>query len=193
MIVERDETRERPGVDTAPAELPDRAPAALALVIDDPVLERVAGVGAEADPAGLVAKRELPELDEQVLAEVFALAPVELEPAAADDRGAEMLGVDDVPEFERANALSLPWQQAGHPRATSRTTKGRPSMSENVQTTSPAFLTPREVAALLRCRRQTVYDRISKGSIPAVRLDPNAPLLVPKAELLEALHREERP
>lgn len=62
-------------------------------------------------------------------------------------------------------------------------------MSENVQT-APAFLTPREVAALLRCRRQTVYDRISKGSIPAVRLDPNAPLLVPR-ERLEALLREE--
>jgi len=58
----------------------------------------------------------------------------------------------------------------------------------NATSQTPVFLTPREVAALLRCRRQTVYDRISKGSIPAVRLDPKAPLLVPR-ERLEALLR----
>jgi Helix-turn-helix domain len=59
---------------------------------------------------------------------------------------------------------------------------------EHLQT-APAFLTPREVAVLLRCRRQTVYDRISKGSIPAVRLDPHAPLLVPRERLVALLSR----
>jgi excisionase family DNA binding protein len=55
-------------------------------------------------------------------------------------------------------------------------------MSSTVQT-SPAFLRPSEVATLLRCSRQTIYSRISNGTIPAVRLDPHSPLLVPRREL----------
>jgi excisionase family DNA binding protein len=55
-------------------------------------------------------------------------------------------------------------------------------MSNTIQT-APAFLKPAEVAKLLRCSRPTVYARIAAGSIPAVRLDPNAPLLVPRREL----------
>lgn len=45
------------------------------------------------------------------------------------------------------------------------------------------FLTPKEAARLLRCYRQSVYRRIAAGTIPAVRLDANAPLLVPAREL----------
>jgi excisionase family DNA binding protein len=64
------------------------------------------------------------------------------------------------------------------------------SINENVQT-RPSFLTPAEVAQLLRCRRQTVYSRIQNGSIPAVRLDPHSPLLVPRRELERRLFGEE--
>jgi excisionase family DNA binding protein len=62
-------------------------------------------------------------------------------------------------------------------------------MSATVQT-PPAFLTPREVAQLLRCNRGTVYSRIRAGSIPAVRLDENSPLLVPRRELERRLFGE---
>jgi excisionase family DNA binding protein len=55
-------------------------------------------------------------------------------------------------------------------------------MSNDLQT-APAFLKPREVASLLRCNRQTVYARIARGTIPAVRLDEHSPLLVPRREL----------
>jgi excisionase family DNA binding protein len=55
-------------------------------------------------------------------------------------------------------------------------------MSSTVQT-SPSFLKPVEVAKLLRCSRPTVYARIAAGTIPAVRLDAHAPLLVPRREL----------
>jgi excisionase family DNA binding protein len=58
--------------------------------------------------------------------------------------------------------------------------------------TSPTFLRPSEVARLLRCSRQSVYRRIEAGSIPAVRLDPNAPLLVPRRELERRLFEEKR-
>jgi excisionase family DNA binding protein len=63
-------------------------------------------------------------------------------------------------------------------------------MNEAVQTRL-AFLTVRETAQLLRCRRQTVYDRIAKGTIPAVRLDEHAPLLVPRRELERQLFGRE--
>jgi len=59
-------------------------------------------------------------------------------------------------------------------------------MSEELPT-GPTYLTPREVAGLLRCRRQTVYVRISRGSIPAVRLEERGPLLVPREALEERL------
>ena len=57
--------------------------------------------------------------------------------------------------------------------------------------TSQTFLTPREAARLLRCSRVSVYRRIAAGSIPAVRLDAHAPLLVPKAELENRLFGRE--
>jgi len=64
-------------------------------------------------------------------------------------------------------------------------------MSSTVQT-SPAFLKPAEVAKLLRCSRPTVYARIAAGTIPAVRLDEHAPLLVPKEELEARLLSREK-
>jgi excisionase family DNA binding protein len=55
------------------------------------------------------------------------------------------------------------------------------------------LLTPQETARLLRCSRQSVYRRISNGSIPSVRLDATAPLLVPRRELeLRLFQREEK-
>jgi excisionase family DNA binding protein len=63
----------------------------------------------------------------------------------------------------------------------------------NTTSQTPAFLTPREVAALLRCRRQAVYKRISNGSIPAVRLDERGPLLIPRRALEARLFRKEQP
>jgi excisionase family DNA binding protein len=54
---------------------------------------------------------------------------------------------------------------------------------EQTVTAAPTFLTPREAARLLRCSRVSVYRRIAAGSIPAVRLDERAPLLVPRREL----------
>lgn len=63
-------------------------------------------------------------------------------------------------------------------------------MSNQVQT-APAFLKPAEVATLLRCSRPTVYARIAAGSIPAVRLDLHAPLLVPRRELERQLFGRE--
>jgi excisionase family DNA binding protein len=64
-------------------------------------------------------------------------------------------------------------------------------MSSTVQT-SPAFLKPSEVAKLLRCSRPTVYARIAAGSIPSVRLDEHAPLLVPRRELENRLFGREK-
>jgi excisionase family DNA binding protein len=62
----------------------------------------------------------------------------------------------------------------------------------NMQTqTAPAFLKPAEVARLLRCSRPTVYARIAAGTIPAVRLDAHAPLLVPRRELENRLFGRE--
>jgi excisionase family DNA binding protein len=64
-------------------------------------------------------------------------------------------------------------------------------MSTTVQT-MPAFLKPAEVAKLLRCSRDTVYSRIRAGTIPSVRLDENAPLLVPRHELENRLFGREK-
>jgi hypothetical protein len=50
---------------------PLRPPVALPLPVHDAEAERVPGVGAEADSARLVAEREPPALDEQVLLEIF--------------------------------------------------------------------------------------------------------------------------
>jgi excisionase family DNA binding protein len=58
--------------------------------------------------------------------------------------------------------------------------------------TRAELLTPREAAQLLRCSRQSVYRRISNGSIPAVRLDEHAPLLVPRRELEQRLQGREK-
>jgi len=58
--------------------------------------------------------------------------------------------------------------------------------------TAPAFLKPAEVARLLRCSRPTVYARIAAGTIPAVRLDAHAPLLVPRRELENRLFGREK-
>ena len=63
-------------------------------------------------------------------------------------------------------------------------------MSES-ETDRSEWLTPIETARLLRCSRPTIYRRIAQGSIPAYRLDPNAPLLVPRRELEQRLFRKE--
>lgn len=57
----------------------------------------------------------------------------------------------------------------------------------------PHLLTIRETALALRASRPTVYRKIARGDIPAVRLGDGAgPLRVPADDLARWLFREER-
>jgi hypothetical protein len=94
--VEPDEPRPFPFVDTAVLELPPRAAVSLPLPVDDAEPERRAGEATEAGSAGFEPLGERPALREEVLDEVLPVVEGELEPATADDRADELLGVNDV-------------------------------------------------------------------------------------------------
>jgi excisionase family DNA binding protein len=57
---------------------------------------------------------------------------------------------------------------------------------------SPELLTVKEVARLLRLAEHTVYRRMHRGQIPAIRIgdDDMAPLRIPRDELYAMLYRE---
>ena len=58
-----------------------------------------------------------------------------------------------------------------------------------VETTSLQFLTVDEAATLLRQSRPTMYRKIERGQLRAVRLGEHGPLRIP----LDALHEHMRP
>lgn len=99
-IVEADELGERPFVDVV-GELPAGAAVVFPLPVEDPFPQGDAGVGGEADSAGLEAQGEFPagfdEVDQQVVVFVWA----KFEPSISD-AAAEPLYVPDVVQGEGA-------------------------------------------------------------------------------------------
>ena len=92
-------------MDATVAEAPDRATVLGPLPVDEPAPEDVRGVDREPrrvlGVASVVVETEGPALDEQLLAEVFAVVVIEREPGAADDRPDESLGVVNVVQSQR--------------------------------------------------------------------------------------------
>ncbi len=50
-------------------------------------------------------------------------------------------------------------------------------------TSSPAYLSVREVAKLLRVSRRTAYALVESGALPALRLTPTGAWRIPAADL----------
>lgn len=99
LVVDTDKRGELPFVDSPSFEFPDRS----AFSLPDPIIgaepEDRSRVAREADAAlpRVELERELPGGDEELLLEVLAVGPAELEAGTGDDRGAERGRVVNVP------------------------------------------------------------------------------------------------